>query len=291
VTPAGMRWIRFHCAENQRGLAVGLYMAASKAGPALAAPLSTWLLVAYGWRNMFAILGLVCLVWLVPWLAIVKNDEPATRRATALQAGSDLSFGRIFASPMIWGIVIGTFAYNYFAFFCMTWMPVYFVERRHLSMQAMGLYTMAGFTGMAVVAIAAGWIADRIIESGGNPIKVRKAFTILGLVAASTELVGALSNSQGVGLFFAVFSLCGLGLTTANYWALTQTLMPGMAVGRMVGIQNCAANLPGIVAPLLTGWLKQATGAYDAAMQAIWLFLIAGVASYIFLVQPKYAPK
>ena len=78
---------------------------------------------------------------------------------------------------------------------------------------------------------------------------------------------------------------------TANYWALTQTLIPGAAVGRIVGIQNCAANLPGIVAPLLTGWLKQTTGSYEAPMQAIWFFLIAGVASYVFLVRAKYAPR
>jgi sugar phosphate permease len=191
---------------------------------------------------------------------------------------------------MIWGIVIGTFSYNYFAYYCMTWMPVYFVEQRNLSLQSMGLYTMAGFMGMAVVATAAGWAADRIIDCGGDPVRVRKLFSILGFVAASTEVIGAFSSSHRVALFFAVFSLTGLGLTTANYWALTQTLIPGMAVGRIVGIQNCAANLPGIVAPLLTGWLKKTTGNYNAPMQAIWLFLIAGVASYIFLVQPKYAP-
>ena len=54
-----------------------------------------------------------------------------------------------------------------------------------------------------------------------------------------------MSDSNSVALFFAVFSLSGLGLTTANYWALTQTLIPGAAIGRIVGIQNCAANLSG----------------------------------------------
>jgi hypothetical protein len=99
-----------------------------------------------------------------------------------------------------------------------------------------------------------------------------------------------MSDSHAVAMFFAIFSLSGLGLTTANYWALTQTLMPGAAVGRIVGVQNCAANLPGIVAPLLTGWLKQTTGSYNAPMQAIWFFLILGVAAYLFLVRRKYAP-
>lgn len=76
--------------------------------------------------------------------------------------------------------------------------------------------------------------------------------------------LGAFSDSVPVALFFAVFSLTGLGLATANYWALTQTLIPGASIGKIVGIQNCAANLPGIVAPLLTGWLKQTTGSYEA---------------------------
>jgi MFS family permease len=286
-----MRWIRFHCAENQRGLAVGLYMAAAKAGPALGAPLATWLLVAYGWRPMFVILGLGCLVWLLPWMLLVEDDDRKIERAAVQNAAASVPFLRVLASPVIWGTIIGTFCYQYFVYFCMTWMPAYFVERRNLSLESMGWYTMFSFMGMAVVATAAGWAADRMIDRGGDPVRVRKAFTIAGFLVASTEIFGALSDSHSVALFFAVFSLSGLGLTTANYWALTQTLIPGAAVGRIVGIQNCAANLPGIVAPLLTGWLKQTTGSYEAPMQAIWIFLLAGVASYVFLVRQKYAPR
>jgi MFS transporter, ACS family, D-galactonate transporter len=291
VTPAGMRWIRYHCAENQRGLAVGLYMAAAKVGPALGAPIATWLLVAYGWRPMFVILGLGCLVWLLPWMLLVEDDDRKIERAAVQKAAAAVPFRRVLASPVIWGTIIGTFCYQYFVYFCMTWMPAYFVERRNLSLESMGLYTMFSFMGMAVVATAAGWAADRMIDRGGDPVKVRKSFAIAGFLMASTEIFGALSDSHSVALFFAVFSLSGLGLTTANYWALTQTLIPGAAVGRIVGIQNCAANLPGIVAPLLTGWLKQTTGSYEAPMHAIWIFLLAGVASYVFLVRQKYAPR
>lgn len=291
ITPAAMRWIRLNCAESQRGLAVGLFMASAKVGPALGAPIAAWLLIAYGWQVMFLVLGLGSLVWLIPWLALVKNDD---REIEAVQARSvsspTISIRTVMGSPVIWGTIIGTFCYQYFVYFCLTWMPAYFVEHRHMSMNSTGLYTMFSFLGMAVVATASGWAADRLIERGGDPVRVRKAFTIAGFLVASTEVIGALSDSPSVALFFAVFSLSGLGLTTANYWALTQTLMPGAAVGRIVGIQNCAANLPGIVAPLLTGWLKQATGSYEAPMQAIWVFLIAGVAAYVTLVRRKYAP-
>jgi MFS family permease len=292
VTPAGMRWIRFHCAENQRGLAVGLYMAAAKFGPAIGVQIATWLMIAYGWRNMFVILGLGCLVWLAPWLFLVRDDDRAIEKATGARAAAPpVPFARVIASPVIWGTIIGTFCYQYFVYYCMTWMPSYFVEERHLSVDSMGWYTMFSFSGMAVVAILAGWAADRLIGRGFDAVKVRKGFTIAGFLVASTELIGALSDSNAVTLFFAIFSLSGLGLMTANYWALTQTLIPGAAVGRIVGVQNCAANLPGIVAPLLTGWLKETTGGFQAPMQAIWVFLILGVASYVFLVRPKYVPR
>lgn len=292
VTPAGMRWIRFHCEENQRGLAVGLYMAAAKIGPAIGAPVATLLISAYGWRPMFLILGLGALIWLLPWWKWVRNDDREIEAAQMRKSTAPpVPFRAVLASPVIWGTVVGTFCYMYFVYFCMTWMPAYFVEKRNLSLNSMGLYTMFSFSGMAIVATLGGWVADRMIARGGDPVKVRKAFTIAGFLIASTEIFGAMSDSPSVALFFAVFSLSGLGLTTANYWALTQTLVPGAAVGRIVGVQNCAANLPGIVAPLLTGWLKQSTGSYEAPMQVIWVFLLAGIAAYLFLVRRKYAPK
>jgi MFS family permease len=65
--------------------------------------------------------------------------------------------------------------------------------------------------------------------------------------------------------------------------------MPSAAIGRIVGVQNCAASVAGIVAPILTGWLVSLTGGYRAPMQAMWLFLLIGLAAYVFLVREKYA--
>ncbi len=291
VTPAGMRWIRFNFPEHRRGLALGLYMAAAKVGPAVGAWIAAILLTNYGWKPMFLVLGLGSLIWLIPWMLMVKNDDRQIERDAKSKAAAHVPFLRVMASPIIWGTIIGTFCYMYFVYFCMTWMPAYFAERRHLSLDKMGLYMLFSFGGMALVATVAGWSADRMIANGANAVRVRKAFTIAGFLMASTEVFGALSNSNNIALFFAIFSLSGLGLATGNYWALTQTLIPGGAIGRIVGIQNCAANLPGIVAPILTGWLKQKTGSYDAPMQAIWFFLSLGIAAYVFLVREKYAPQ
>ncbi|HYP09454.1 MAG TPA: MFS transporter [Bryobacteraceae bacterium] len=292
ITPGSLRWIRFHVDEKQRGLALGFFFAGAKLGPGIGAFTAVWLLREYGWRLMFTILGLGSLVWLIPWLWIVKNDDRKLEtEALAKSTEAAVSFGSVFKTPAIYGIIIGTFAYNYFNYFCMTWMPAYFVEHWKLNMNDMGIYTAFSFTGMAIVAILAGTAGDRLIARGWNPIKVRKGFTIAGLTIASTEVIGVMSGSRDVALAFAVISLAGLGLTTANYWALTQSLMPGAAIGRIAGVQNFASNLSGIVAPIVTGRLIAMTGSYEAPMQAILVILASGIAAYVFLVRPKYAPK
>jgi MFS transporter, ACS family, D-galactonate transporter len=291
VAPASLRWIRFHFAEKERGFAVGMYMTGTKIGPAIGAPIAAWLIGHYGWRSMFLITGFGSLVWLVPWMLLVKNNDRQIEKSPSGAPAAPVPFSRVMASPVIWGTIIGTFCYMYFVYFCLTWMPAYYREHRGLSLNSMGLYTFFSFGGMAAMAALAGWTADKLIARGGNPVKVRKAFTIAGFLLASTEVFGAMSSNINVALFFAVFSLTGLGLATANYWALTQTLIPGGAIGRIVGIQNCAANMPGIIAPILSAWLIQKTGGYAAPMQAIWFFMILGVASYAFLVREKYAPK
>jgi MFS transporter, ACS family, D-galactonate transporter len=103
-------------------------------------------------------------------------------------------------------------------------------------------------------------------------------------------MIGARSSSKAVALLFAVISLSGLGFATGNYWALTPAIMPGAPSGRLAAVQNMAANLAGIAAPILTGVLKQMTGGYEAPMWANFGFLLLGVSSYVFLVRRKYAP-
>ena len=294
ITPAGMRWIRLNVAENQRGLFIGIYMAAAKAGPAVGLIIAGFLLREAGWRSMFLIIGFGALIWLIPWLIFLRDDDREIEKAAVANAGgaaTQVPFLQLVMSPVIIGTIVGTFCYQYFVYYNMTWLPSYFKEARGLNLDKMTVFSFASFAGMAIVATLAGFAADKLIDRGYNAVKVRKSFVIAGFLTASTQLIGAYAESQNVALFFAVFSLSGLGLMTANYWALTQTLLPGAGIGRLVGLQNCAANIPGIVAPMLTGWLKQSTGGYTAPMLAICVFLVMGIAAYVFLVREEYVPK
>jgi MFS family permease len=293
VTPSSMRYISLHFAEKQRGLAVGLYMTGTKVGPAVGFPLSAYLVTSFGWQSMFVIVGVASLLWLIPWMLWVKSSDiaaqPKTKQAAAQK--KSLSFGQLLTSPVMWGIILGTYCYMYFVYYCMTWMPLYFKEQHGMSITQMGWYSGVSFGGMAAVAALAGFAADWLIGKGRDPINVRKGFTIAGFVMAATQTISVFTDSVPMMIFFTVFSLCGLGLATANYWALTQTLVPGGSIALVVGIQNTAANLAGIVAPWLTGWMIQKTGSFDTPIKAVGVWLVLGIASYLFLVRRRFAPK
>ena len=291
VVPASWRWIRTHYAEKESGTAVGIYILGTKIGPAIGTPIAAWLIVVADWRAMFFVVGLAGLVWLIPWLLMVSSDVPDRRGGVdPIRESPAPTALRLLTSPLVWGTLIVNFCYNYFTFFCMTWMPAYLVEQRGLSLERMGLYAFFSFAGIAVVAIAAGWAADRLIAAGRDPVVVRKTFTITGFAIASTVVLGAHATDVNTALFWNVASLSGLGLATANYLTLCRlTLVPASAVGVVTGLQQVATAIAGIVAPLTTGWLLHIGGDYSLPIDAIFVFLVIGGVTTAVLLSRRFS--
>lgn len=301
VAPASMRYIRMHFDEKSRGNAVGLYMTGTKLGPAFGFPLAGFLIAAFNWQIMFVVMGLGGLVFLIPWMMWVKKDDPAAlpkEKQQELAAKTETekskwesgSMHDIMWSPALWGILLGTFCYMYFVYYSMTWMPLYFNDQFGMSIKEMAWYPGVAFGGMAVMIWIGGYFADWFIDREFDAVSVRKAFTILGFILGSTQTIAVYIENETVMLALAVVSMWGLGLATANYWALTHTLMPGGRIGTIVGVQNTAANLAGIIAPTLTGYLIDLTGSFDAPIKAVGILLGIGIFGYMFLVREKYAP-
>eukprot|EP01133_Synstelium_polycarpum_P021174 gene21174-25436_t len=293
VIPASYRWMGNNFRESQKGLAVGIFAMGGKFGPAIGAPIAAWIIVNHSWQMMFVATGLVGLLWLGPWLLMVKNDFPSkaelvTRRDTA----ASVTFGSLLASPVVWGGMINNFCYGYFTFYCMTWMPAYLVEQRGLSLEKSGLYTFFSFAGIAIVATIAGWAADRLIARGRDAVRVRKSFVVAGFIGGTTVLLGAYAPTLQQALFWNVLSLSLLGLVTANNTTLCKlTLIPKPAIGLNTGLQQVATSLAGGISASLSGWLLHVSGSYTAPMLAIFVFLLIGAGSSVILLQRKWAPK
>ena len=81
--------------------------------------------------------------------------------------------------------------------------------------------------------------------------------------------------------------MLGLGLASANYWALTQAISPRSMIGRVVAYQNTIANAAGIVAPIVTGQLLGEEKNFDRAIACAGAALLVAAVAYRLMIRPE----
>ena len=75
------------------------------------------------------------------------------------------------------------------------------------------------------------------------------------------------------------------GIYTANVFAITQTLAGPRAAGKWTSLQNGFANLAGVAAPWLTGFIVQRTGEYFWAFAVAAAVVLTGAAIFVFAIE------
>ena len=268
-----------HLPERRRGFASGVLQAAVSFGPAVGTLGAGLLMAKYGWRPVFVGIGLMSLAWLPPWIRWMPRGG-----ATALSLAAVPRFADILCQRSFWGACAGHFALNYLAYFLLTLRPFYLVRERHLSMQSMAKIASAYYAIEALSAITTGWLSDFFIRRGNTPTLARKSAMAIGHTIAAIALAGcALANSHwylvclgGVGI--------GGGAARAGILTFSQTLAGPPATGKWTGLQNGFANLAGVVAPALTGFLVDRIGTFLAPLGITASVLVAGGLSWVFVV-------
>src|ERR1700733_11014369 len=71
--PTCARVVRDWFNPRDRGLATGIFNCASSLGTAIAVPLLTFLMLSFGWRTMFMIMGVAGLVVAAVWYVFYRN--------------------------------------------------------------------------------------------------------------------------------------------------------------------------------------------------------------------------
>jgi len=307
--PSYSKIISRHFSESQRGRANSLISAGQASGPAVGTLLGGLLLAHAGWRLFFVVFGVGSSLWLLPWLKFLRkpmptaqpNTPPVPRNASILSASSSAAHGaageltgepisatilQILQQRSAWGTFAGLFAYNYVWYFFITWLPTYLIRERGFSVRAMSTVTSLAFFVLAISALVSGWLSDKWIAAGATPTRVRKTFTGVGpLIASSILLVGIVANHR-IAVAILILVCIGLGMCTSNLWSVTQTLAGPTTSGKWTGLQNFTGNLAGWIAPALIGLIVQRTGNY------FWAFVITsgvtllGAAAWIFAVGP-----
>src|SRR6201991_2271967 len=76
--PTCARVVRDWFNQRDRGLATGIFNCASSLGTAIAAPLLTYLMLAFGWRVVVVVMGVAGLIVAALWYVLYRNPDEMT---------------------------------------------------------------------------------------------------------------------------------------------------------------------------------------------------------------------
>src|ERR1051326_923115 len=143
------------------------------------------------------------------------------------------------------------------------------VKERHFSSHRMTTMSALAYLAIGVSAAVCGWLSDRSILAGVTPTRVRKTFTVGGLMLSTIILPVVMVDSRDLSMALLFVTCIFFGMFSSNHWALIQTLAGPAAAGKWTALQNGIGNLAGVIAPALTGLVVAHTG------QFFWAFAVA----------------
>jgi MFS family permease len=279
MIPSCSKIFGVHLPEHHRGFANGFLQSAWCFGPALGTLGSGLLIARFGWRPVFVGIGLSSLAWLPAWFKWMPRGR--ARDSSLLQPPG---VTEILRRRSFWGVCAGHFSVNYLAYFMLTLLPLYLVHERQLSLKSMTKIASAYYGIEALSSVTAGWLADLFIRKGYTPTLVRKSEMVAGQTTAAIALVGcALATSQSYLLWLVPLGI-GSGAARAGPLTFAQSLAGPHATGKWTGSQNGFANLAGVVAPTLSGFLIDRTGKFVLPFVITAVLLVAGSLSWAFWV-------
>jgi len=285
--PGGTKIVSLLFAPKDRGLPAGLFDCGTRAGLVIGGLLVPWLIVQYGWRSMFIVIGFSALLWLIPWFLLfprrLTGQTSRSPQPTPAAQGTQRRFRIATFDRNLLGICLGFFCFDYYWYLLLTWLPDFLVQVRHLSILRAGFYTALPYFVFGVSQPLGGWIGDVLIRRGWNETRSRKGIVTFAFLTGLLLIPGACVESPNTAIALIVGGSL-VGLSTANLLVILQCCAPPDEVGVWTGIQNFAGNLAGITAPLVTGFLISRTGSYLPGFALGPAALVAGIFSYWLIV-------
>jgi ACS family glucarate transporter-like MFS transporter len=288
--PVSYRGVRDWAPYRERGVAVGCIQAGTLLGPALSAPLVAWLIEATSWRTSFVVTGAVGLVWVAVWRLLVSTPEEtkwipeperqkilAERHGTEPVADGDgVGYAGLLRSPSMWGLALSQGCGVYTVYLYLSWLPDYLQTQRHLSIMKSGVFTMVPFLVGAAVIVIMNLIGDKMLTPGTMRAGKRRLVVVTCLVLSALGMLIPYTESLTMLVILTIFPISFGGTSTSTNAALCNDLLRNKAdAGRAFAFMVLGGNTFGLLAPIVTGYIVQATGSFSSA------FVLAGVLSLV----------
>jgi ACS family glucarate transporter-like MFS transporter len=287
---------------KEKAMSSSIMVSGAFIGPALGPPLTVWIMTTWGWHFVFYAYGVVGFVMAILWYVYSRDFphlHPAANReevehitgkavaeAKAASKHEQAPWKKFLASPQFWCIGFQYCVVNYIMYLFLSWLPIYLMEARGLSLKAMGIAAAYPWLAICFGLVSSGIVSDRMVRRGHSKFMARTSLAVVGLVLCGIGLFkGANAGTPSENILWMSVSLGCLGLTNTAAWASCQDLGQKFG-GSVVAWMNTWSNIGGFLCPTVTALLVEAFG-WQTALSTTSIIIAVGAVAWLFVKPDK----
>ncbi|CAM3647664.1 MFS transporter [Litorimonas haliclonae] len=248
---------------NERALAQGIFNSGAAIGGIISIPLIAYLAIIMDWKLIFLLVGGVGLVWLVPWLVIVKappryhswlTDEEREYILSGqinedlnedgnLDGGYNPSTAELLSRKQSWGVIVASAAIDPIWWLFIIWIPTYLFEVHGFDIKQLAASGWLPYVGAMLGAWFGGLLAQNRFKAGWSVNKTRKFTITLGcLIMLPALLAMSVAVTPVLALTLMFIILFGFQTAIGNVQTLPSDFYGGKTVGTLSGFAGMAAK-------------------------------------------------
>ena len=254
--------------SRERALALGVFNSGASIGAIISAPLVALLFGAFGWRATFAVVGLLGLLWLVPWLWLYRGDPDrhpwlsaeerayiADGAATDAAPAATMRVVALLRHRESWAVIAARFFLDPIWWLFVSWLPIYLAETFKFDVAQIGLFAWVPYVGAMLGSLGGGWLSGALVRRGwAVPLARKTVVTLGGAIMLPALLLTTTAASPLVAVLLIAAILFGFQVAINNIQTLPGDYFAGGAVATLTGLSGTAA----VAGTLITTWLVPA---------------------------------
>lgn len=162
----------------------------------------------------------------------------------------------IFTSHRVYAIAIAHFSYNWGYYTLLTQLPMYMRDILKYDLTKSGILSAVPYIVQTILIFITGYFADwLLVKKILTVTQVRKYFNNTALLGQMTFLLIAAFLTNTTAIIVCISLSVGLGaLAMSGYLPNTIDIAPQFG-SIILGISNTFATIPGLVSPVLSGFI------------------------------------